>query len=131
MSRGRPKSEKISILEQVFDSRQSEIIVNNKILPPKSEIWCEFNSYGNEKSIYTAAALRWWRERSQACQETTQNEMSMEISLESKDHSSLCFNSSVESEASIKKFTVVLSNEVWKTIEPCQELYRRKIVKFC
>ncbi len=126
MSRGRPKSEKSDILEQLFESQQDQIILNDKVVPPKTEIWSGFMQYGNPKAIYTAA-LRWWKERSHVNQETILDDTkgSMEISLESKNDSSL--NSSGENIPSTKKFSVVLSNEVWKTIEPCQTVYRRKL----
>lgn len=127
MPRGRPKSEKSDILEELFESKQNELILNNKVLPPTTAIWCEFNSYGNAKAIYTAA-LRWWKHRTTPS-EINQNDTnaSMEISLESKDESSTSLNSSAENEILTKKFSIVLSNEIWKTIEPCQTEYRRKI----
>lgn len=129
MSRGRPKSEKKDILEQLFELKQEQIILNNKVVPPKSEIWNDFVEYGNIKAIYTTA-LGWWKEKLNVTEESTVNDandtrVSKEISLESRNDSSL--NSSGETIASTKKVSIVLSNDVWKTIEPCQTVYRRKI----
>lgn len=131
MPRGRPKSEKAEMLEDLFDLNVNQIITNNKVLPATTEIWEKFVTYGNAKTVYTAA-LRWWREKKEKIEHSIiqpdDTKVSMEISLDSRDEASTSLNSSSEvAVPTAKKFTIVLSNEVWKTIEPCQTVYRRKI----
>lgn len=128
MSRGRPKSKSSDLLIEKFELFRDDIIQNEKVVPPSSEIWKNFGLKDiTNKAIYSAA-LRWFDKQCDSKDKEylqCEPEISMEISLVSKDDSSL--NSTEEKEISAKKFSIVLSNDVWKTIEPCSTQYRRKI----
>jgi len=121
------KSRTFRHLITLFESNEENLVENDKVLPPTSAVWSGFTSYGQGQA-YTAA-LRWWSEKPDTNKGFHQNDTkaSMEISMNSKDDSTTSSNATEE--ILTIKFSIVISNEVWKTIEPCQTVYRRKIDK--
>lgn len=116
-------------LWDVFSSFESDIIKEDRVAVPKSEIWESINAIfplSNPKALYTAA-LRWYekiREKkdvSELCYDDFE-----EISMEESENASTSINTTVSLNSERINFNIYLSPEVWKSISPVPVCYNRK-----
>lgn len=115
---------------EIFNSFESQIIEDNKVVKPTSDIWTNINNNvltkSNPKAIYSAAK-RWFAERDDKSDSFSDfNDDCDNISIEMEHDES--FNNSMVSNSGVDRinFNIHLSADVWKTIAPIPKRYERK-----
>lgn len=133
---GRPQSVRTTVIHNLLDENELQVIKDNKIVPPRSPIWDTLYSSlnkiyrpSNAKAIYTSA-LKWLEAKSKinessvynlnavsVCETTASNDSNV------TNNESLTYNGNKDS---IIKFKIELSYKVWETISPVNKDYVRK-----
>lgn len=132
---GRPLLHKTLALQRLFELYNSELVVDGKVVSPKSQIWKEICRKisetfpkTTEKAVYTAA-LKWWNAvKTQSVSQSSFENLDISIMEKSTD-SVESINSIDKVRQTLVKFKIELSAKVWDTISPVERLYARKSVK--
>lgn len=136
---GRPQSVRTSVIYNLLNENEVNVIINNKIAPPSSSIWDTLFSQldkkyrpSNAKAIYTAA-LKWFEAKNKItkiAEKSTQNVNNVSVCESTVlNDSNVTNNNSLTDSGdndSIIKFKIQLSYKVWETIEPVKKEYARK-----
>lgn len=133
---GRPAHVLLDILKNIFEKKLDAIIISGKVIVPSDKIWTEIcneiEKKKTPKAIYNDA-LRWWTAKRLEAGQSKQSDVQVESESDEGERDELEIESELSSEYNDDppspndiNFTISLSYEVWKTIEPMPTEHRRE-----
>lgn len=133
---GRNRKVPLNVLYSLFEENKDEIIDDNKVVAPSNQIWQriheheKINKKSTPKAIYNDA-LRWYEDNSEGKSDKSSeaddiSDISIEISPPSDSDESYMYSEDETPQPNDINFTISLSYEVWKTIQPIPKEHRRQ-----